>query len=335
MPNLKSLAREINNLHRQVNNTAKATIIKAREAGECLLEAREKCKHGEWLPWLDSNFEGSRATAYNYMSVAQNWLEIEINFQRVGNLGMAQVLALLKPAPKDSVDFEDDFAPPPVPHDDKPAAKLNKSAPDVEDTEHSVLMTDPDAWRADTPAPTPPPKPAPPTVEDAKVKSEAIKESPPPPKPKPNPHEEEVRQLAYFKKAVPALVKYLTDGSSNLSSLIISINTINGGADFSTLSDFALAFECLSDRLLRGLRSTGDVRLAPPTTQDVADYAKSARLKDHAEDFCDFFDSNGWLVSGKTPMKDWKATYRRWCRNAPRFSNGQDAKAQRRTTEWV
>jgi predicted transcriptional regulator len=36
---------------------------------------------------------------------------------------------------------------------------------------------------------------------------------------------------------------------------------------------------------------------------------------DEAYNFWDHFESNGWLVSGKTPMRDWKASVRRWMRS--------------------
>ena len=39
--------------------------------------------------------------------------------------------------------------------------------------------------------------------------------------------------------------------------------------------------------------------------------------------FWDHFESNGWKVGGKTPMKDWKAALRNWQRNAKRFGNRQ------------
>ena len=54
-----------------------------------------------------------------------------------------------------------------------------------------------------------------------------------------------------------------------------------------------------------------------PTEQEILDYAKEKGLKvDCIDDFMDYYDSNGWKV-GKAglPMKDWKASYRKWCRN--------------------
>lgn len=35
--------------------------------------------------------------------------------------------------------------------------------------------------------------------------------------------------------------------------------------------------------------------------------------------FFNYFESNGWLVGGKTKMKDWKAAARNWMLNAKCF----------------
>jgi len=36
--------------------------------------------------------------------------------------------------------------------------------------------------------------------------------------------------------------------------------------------------------------------------------------KTESEKFFDYFDSVGWKIGGKAPMKDWKATVRTWVR---------------------
>jgi hypothetical protein len=37
-----------------------------------LVEAKALVKHGEWIPWLKSNFKGSQRTAYRYTELASN-----------------------------------------------------------------------------------------------------------------------------------------------------------------------------------------------------------------------------------------------------------------------
>lgn len=53
------------------------------------------------------------------------------------------------------------------------------------------------------------------------------------------------------------------------------------------------------------------VRFAPPTVNDVKDYAWENGYKIDAERFVDFYTSKGWMV-GKSKMKDWKAAVRNW-----------------------
>lgn len=50
-----------------------------------------------------------------------------------------------------------------------------------------------------------------------------------------------------------------------------------------------------------------------PESVELADYAKKIELPPtESEKFFDHFESNGWRVSGRAPMKDWKAALRKW-----------------------
>ena len=42
-----------------------------------------------------------------------------------------------------------------------------------------------------------------------------------------------------------------------------------------------------------------------------------------AQKFFNHFESNGWKVGGKSPMKDWKAAARNWILNISRFGQKQ------------
>jgi hypothetical protein len=42
-----------------------------RQVGEWLIEAKEKLKHGDWLPWLEANVKFSRQHACRYMRLAK------------------------------------------------------------------------------------------------------------------------------------------------------------------------------------------------------------------------------------------------------------------------
>lgn len=49
------------------------------------------------------------------------------------------------------------------------------------------------------------------------------------------------------------------------------------------------------------------------------EYPRDAYALEQAAAFLDHFDSNGWLVGGKTPMVDWQASFRNWMRRCPTF----------------
>jgi hypothetical protein len=66
-----------------------------------------------------------------------------------------------------------------------------------------------------------------------------------------------------------------------------------------------------------------------PTPNDVQSYAKSLNFTLDGANFCDFYESKGWLV-GKTPMKSWQAAVRTWKRRAVESSSPRpDAKCRR------
>lgn len=50
-----------------------------------------------------------------------------------------------------------------------------------------------------------------------------------------------------------------------------------------------------------------------PTIEEIKDYCLEIKSTINAEQFLDYYDSNGWQV-GKVKMKDWKATIRNWQR---------------------
>jgi len=55
------------------------------DLGDLLLEAKSQCKHGDWLKWLNSEFDWSVDTAERYMAVAT----LTARFRTVRNLKVA------------------------------------------------------------------------------------------------------------------------------------------------------------------------------------------------------------------------------------------------------
>jgi hypothetical protein len=74
----------------------------------------------------------------------------------------------------------------------------------------------------------------------------------------------------------------------------------------------------------KGLSNRSESRCVRPLLEELKIYFtqnKSQHIE--AEKFYNHYESNGWLVGGKTPMKNWKASVNNWILNSVKFSNGK------------
>jgi len=77
-----------------------------------------------------------------------------------------------------------------------------------------------------------------------------------------------------------------------------------------------------------------ETRFKKPTLQEVEEYCKERGNSVNAEQFIDFYESNGWRV-GKNSMKDWKACVRTWERNRiNEYKETRFEREQRIMKEW-
>jgi len=67
--------------------------------GSLLIEAREQVEHGQWMKWLNENFDSSVSTAENYMNTAK----LAAKFPTVGNLKLRPSVLYLLGAAKHSM----------------------------------------------------------------------------------------------------------------------------------------------------------------------------------------------------------------------------------------
>jgi len=74
---VNNLAVQINTYHKQATECANKAVEYAFKAGELLLEAKATVKHGEWLKWLENNFEDSERTAQTYMRLVKELPNLE------------------------------------------------------------------------------------------------------------------------------------------------------------------------------------------------------------------------------------------------------------------
>ncbi|MDP9437836.1 MAG: DUF3102 domain-containing protein [Actinomycetota bacterium] len=90
---LTTLADRVNAEHRACDEAVGAALGHAINAGELLLEAKGRIKHGEWGSWVRDNFEGSARTAQAYMKVARELPGLEgTKAQRVADLSFREAL---------------------------------------------------------------------------------------------------------------------------------------------------------------------------------------------------------------------------------------------------
>lgn len=68
----EDLACEINTEHGHVETHKRSAIKHAIRCGELLLEMKQRVGHGNWLAWVEENFEASERTARNYMEIAKS-----------------------------------------------------------------------------------------------------------------------------------------------------------------------------------------------------------------------------------------------------------------------
>ncbi|MDR3664230.1 MAG: DUF3102 domain-containing protein, partial [Mycobacterium sp.] len=69
---LPELAAVANRFHQQFEDHVRSAVECAWYAGRALNTAKVLFRRGEWLPWLEANFRGSRQTAERYMALARN-----------------------------------------------------------------------------------------------------------------------------------------------------------------------------------------------------------------------------------------------------------------------
>lgn len=62
------------------------------------------------------------------------------------------------------------------------------------------------------------------------------------------------------------------------------------------------------------ISKSNNSKFSKPSLEELTTYIQEKDLNVDANAFMDYYDSNGWKIGGKAPMKDWKATCRRWSR---------------------
>jgi hypothetical protein len=81
--------------HQAVAASLKQSVQHAIAAGELLLEAKDQIPHGQWLPWLEQHCGVTPRAAQMYMRVAKYRAAIELKYEDISHLTIADALAAL------------------------------------------------------------------------------------------------------------------------------------------------------------------------------------------------------------------------------------------------
>lgn len=73
-----------------------------------------------------------------------------------------------------------------------------------------------------------------------------------------------------------------------------------------------------------------------PTIEKITTYFSEKNFPaPEAEKFFNYFESNGWLVGGRSPMKNWKAAANNWILNAQKFNNGKTIRSNNKSSQQM
>ncbi|MFG1418303.1 DUF3102 domain-containing protein [Xanthobacter sp. V0B-10] len=74
-----TLPEAINAAHDAAKGAGKTMLLKAKEAGDLLLQAKAECAHGAFKAWVEENCAFSYPTAHRYMQVAKKYSSVGKN----------------------------------------------------------------------------------------------------------------------------------------------------------------------------------------------------------------------------------------------------------------
>jgi hypothetical protein len=90
------LANKINSLHHQVESHTSRALSLAIQTGEMLSGAKSQVHHGEWLRWLDENFDGSRRIAQTYVRLFNHRSLLNSKTQNNAHLTIDSALQVIR-----------------------------------------------------------------------------------------------------------------------------------------------------------------------------------------------------------------------------------------------
>ena len=91
-----------------------------------------------------------------------------------------------------------------------------------------------------------------------------------------------------------------------------------------SIFDEVVEMDLKEEKKLREKKKKVEINKTRPSLEETQIYFLEKNFSEvEAQRFFNYFESNGWLVGGRTKMKDWKAAARNWMLNAKKFSKNQ------------
>ena len=128
-----------------------------------------------------------------------------------------------------------------------------------------------------------------------------------------------------------------TNDNTTKQEVIPSINTINNTNKLNSVNTSTTI--PINKKLINSKKDEESKRKKvaqkkeQPTLEEIKNYfATKLSTELESEKFFNYFESNGWLVGGKTPMKNWQAAANNWLINVSKFnSNGKENNTNNKT----
>ena len=126
------------------------------------------------------------------------------------------------------------------------------------------------------------------------------------------------------KKATDNANEKLVIPSINNSNNINSKNNVKGHQQ----SQNQIISNCQPERSRRRVEQES------PTLEKITIYFSEKNFPaTEAEKFFNYFESNGWLVGGRSPMKNWKAAANNWVLNIQKFNNDKTIRSNNKSSQ--
>ncbi len=143
----------------------------------------------------------------------------------------------------------------------------------------------------------------------------------------------EVCNLDFYTKPVTKKeIKKLTATSKNEKVIEQVINKHQTSNEHVPIINNTNSLNVKKDNTQNSKKEKSESKFPKPLFEEIIKYFHEKNASEfEAEKFYNYYESNGWLIGGKTKMKDWKAAARNWMINAKKFDKNSSARTDSKT----